>query len=200
VRHTHVLFLGRPDSQVLAHLSEVEDRVVRISHRFLWADARVYRADFLVSHLYLHLVPARVLARFPGRAVNLHNSFLPYNRGWHAPLFSAIDGTPNGVTIHYMDERFDTGPIIAQHEVPFRPDDTLRIAWWRLQSELTELFVEQWPAIRAERCEARPQPPGGSYHRRTDRDAVEHLLTRGNDTPVSELARAGRDQDSLSRE
>ena len=193
---TNVVFLGRSDSPILAYLREVEDRVVAISHRFLRADPRLLRADFLVSHLYLHLVPASVLARFPRRAVNLHNSLLPHNRGWHAPMWSAIDGTPNGVTIHYMDEHFDTGPIIAQREVAFESGETVRSAWWRLQAELASLFEEQWPAIRSGACTARPQPASGSYHRRSDREAVAHLLTHGLDTPVSELARAGRHEDS----
>jgi methionyl-tRNA formyltransferase len=174
--------------------------VAAISHRFLRADPRLLKADFLVSHLYLHLVPATVLARFPRRAVNLHNSLLPHNRGWHAPLWSAIDGTPNGITIHYMDEHFDTGPIIAQREVSFSAEETLRSAWWRLQSELVSLFEEHWPAIRSGDCTARPQPSGGSYHRRSERNAVAHLLTQGPDTPISELASAGRDQDSLPRQ
>jgi hypothetical protein len=197
---TKILFLGRSNSPILAHLRQVEDRVAVMSHRLPWADPRALGADFLVSHGYTFRVNPRMLARFPGRAVNLHNALLPHNRGVDAVLWSFIDGTPHGVTIHYMDERFDTGPIIAQRELTFAGDETLRSAWWRHDAEMAALFEEHWPAIRAGRCTARPQAPGGSHHLRTDHDAAARLLTEGWDTPVSALARAGRDEDPLPRE
>lgn len=187
MRPTNLLFLGPADSPILAHLRAIEDTVHVTSRPLLRVDPRVLRADFLVSHLYLHRVRPWALDRFPRRAVNLHNSMLPHNRGWHAVHWSVIDRTPSGVTIHYMDEHLDTGEIIAQREVPVSDETTLRAAWRRLQSELVSLFGEQWPAIREGRCTAGPQPPGGSYHRESDLQAVEHLLARGWETTIGEL-------------
>ncbi len=176
---------------MLAHLREVEDRVFRTSRPLVRADPRVRRADFVVSHLYLHLVPLWALERFPGRAVNLHNSFLPHNRGWDAVLWGLVEGTPAGVTIHHMDEHFDTGDVIAQREVALSRDLTLKEAWWALQDDLVSLFREWWPQIREGDCPARPQPSGGSYHSRSERP--EHLLTHGWQTTLGEVeAAAGR--------
>ena len=183
----NVLFVGRADSPVLAYLREVEAHVASTSRRLHRADPRVRRADFLVSHGYRHRISARLLARFPGRAVNLHNSLLPWNRGMDATLWSFVDGTPKGVTIHHMDAGIDTGDIIVQKELRFAGDETLRSAWWRLQAELVQLFEDHWPMIRKGRCPGRPQPAGGSYHFSADRNAVVHLLTEGWDTPVSAL-------------
>jgi len=188
----NVLFLGGADSPVLAYLREVEDRVFRTSRPLLRADPRVRRADFVVSHLYLHLVRPWSLDRFRGRAVNLHNSFLPHNRGWHAVLWSVLDGTPAGVTIHHMDEHFDTGDVIAQREVALARELTLTEGWWVLQDELLLLFKERWPEIRRGDCPATPQPDGGSYHRREERQAVEHLLPRGSGTTLGEIADLAR--------
>ena len=187
-----VLFLGRADSPVLAHLHEVEERVFHTSRPLLPVDPRVHRADFLVSHLYLHRVRPWALDRFHGRAVNLHNSFLPYNRGWDAILWSVLDGTPAGVTIHHMDEHFDTGDVIAQREVSLDRDQTLKDAWWVLQEELLALFRETWPEIRNGDCPSRPQPSGGSYHSRAEREHVEHLLARGWQTTLGEIEDAAR--------
>ena len=187
-----VLFLGRADSPVLAHLREVEDRVFRTSRPLLRVDPRVLRADFVVSHLYLHLVRPWALDRFSGRAVNLHNSFLPHNRGWDAVLWSVLEGTPAGVTIHHMDQHYDTGDVIAQREVALSGDLTLKEAWWAVQDELASLFRERWPEIREGDCRARPQPDGGSYHSRSERQSVEHLLTRGWQTTLGEIADAAR--------
>ena len=185
-----VLFLGRRDSPVLAHLRDVEERVFRTARPLVRADPRVLRADFVVSHLYLHRVRPWALDRFPCRAVNLHNSFLPHNRGWHAVLWSVLEGTPAGVTIHHMDENLDTGDVIAQREVALAPDLTLKQAWRALQDDLASLFCEWWPRIREGDCPARPQPSGGSYHSRSELPSVEHLLTRGWQTTLGEVEEA----------
>ena len=183
----NVIFVGRADSPVLAYLREVEAHVASTSRRLHRADPRVRRADFLVSHGYRHWIPPRLLARFPGRAVNLHNSLLPWNRGMDATLWSFVDDTPKGVTIHHMDAGIDTGDIIVQKEVRFAGDETLRSAYWRLQAKLVQLFEEHWPMIREGRCPARPQPAGGSYHFSGDRNTVADLLTEDWDTPVGAL-------------
>jgi methionyl-tRNA formyltransferase len=182
-----VLFLGRADSPVLAHLREAEDGVASTARRLHRADPRLRRAEFVVSHGYCHRVPAGVLRRFPRRAVNLHNALLPWNRGLDAALWSFVDGTPTGVTIHYMDAGIDTGDVVVQREVRFGRAETLRTAYWRLQTELLALFRKHWPAIRTGNCPASPQLGGGTYHFRSDRGAVAHLLTDGWDTPVNAL-------------
>jgi methionyl-tRNA formyltransferase len=162
------------------------------SRPLLRFDLRVRRADFLVSHLYLHRVRPWVLERFPRRAVNLHNSMLPHNRGWHAVQWSVIDATPSGVTIHHMDEHLDTGEIIAQRGVPLADEMTVQAAWSQLQSELVALFKERWPAIREGSCSSRRQPAGGSYHHRADLEAIADLLPRGRDTTIGELRERAR--------
>jgi methionyl-tRNA formyltransferase len=184
-----VLFLGRAGSPVLAHLREVEAGVTWTRRRLHRADPRVRRADFLVSHGYLHRVDAGVLGRFRRRAINLHNALLPWNRGLAPILWSFVDGTPKGVTIHYMDAGIDTGDIIAQREVRFAGTETLRTAFWRLDEEMLTLFRQHWPAIRTGDCQASPQAGGGTYHFGSDRGAIADLLTDGWDTPVSALTR-----------
>ncbi len=143
-------------------------------------------ADLLVSYGYRHIVPAAVLTEC--RAINLHISILPWNRGADPNLWSLIDGTPRGVTIHVMTERLDAGPIIAQRQVDFDEDrDTLASSYVKLKDAIEQLFSEHWPAIRAGTAPTYPQPFGGSYHRVSDRAAVEHLLTDGWDTPIRQL-------------
>ncbi|MCL0081308.1 hypothetical protein M1N64_03665 [Peptococcaceae bacterium] len=47
--------------------------------------------------------------KFQGRAINLHISFLPWNRGADPNFWSFIENAPVGVSIHYLDEGIDTG-------------------------------------------------------------------------------------------
>ena|SRR3990167_2630960 len=172
----NVLFLGPATDPVHAFLIKKE-RVVQTESPILDTPA-----DVIVSRGYWHRVPSEVLRTT--RAVNLHIGYLPWNRGVDPNLWSWIDGTPKGVTIHYMDEGFDTGPVLARQEVLMVPEDTLATSYRRLQDELTRLFVLWWPEIREGAVCALPQESGGSVHFRRDRPS----LPQGWNTPVRHLA------------
>lgn len=124
--------------------------------------------DFIVSYGYRHNLKQDVLDVFPDRAVNLHISYLPWNRGADPNFWSFVDNTPKGVTIHFMDKGIDTGDIIAQREVPMYDDDTLATSYARLQMTIQDLFVEVWPFILNGSCRRMKQPEGGSYHKKSD--------------------------------
>jgi methionyl-tRNA formyltransferase len=79
--------------------------------------------------------------------INLHPSFLPYNRGSYPNVWSIVDGTPIGATIHYIDEGIDTGPIIDQSQIEITPEDTGESLYGRLESACNELFSRTWPKI-----------------------------------------------------
>ena len=150
-----VQFLG-PPSQTLAYLIRVEKEVE-------WTETPgPIDADIAVSHGYRYILPVDVVETVP--VVNLHISYLPWNRGAHPNYWAIREGTPSGVTIHYMDAGIDTGPIIAQRQVPIRDDDTLRTSYDRLQREVFDLFRHFWPKIRNGDAPSHPQPEGGSAH------------------------------------
>ena len=73
--------------------------------------------DFIVSYGYQYRLSKRVLDQINYRAINLHISYLPWNRGADPNLWSAVEDTPKGVTIHYIDDGFDTGDILFQKAI-----------------------------------------------------------------------------------
>jgi methionyl-tRNA formyltransferase len=184
-----VLFLGRADSDVLAHLRAVEPAVVALGPDEPVDAARVRAVDPVaaVVHGYRRLIRPPVLDLLPGRIVNLHISLLPWNRGSDPNLWSFVDDTPKGVTIHHVDPGLDTGDIVAQRELAFGDEETLGSTYAALQAALLELFLATWPAIRAGTAPRTPQRGPGSAHRSADRAAVEHLLTAGWETRVGAL-------------
>jgi methionyl-tRNA formyltransferase len=186
-----VLFLGPGDSAVLDFLKSAESQVVQTADRLDEAFLDRNAADFLVSHGFRHILGSDVLNRFPRRAVNLHISYLPWNRGADPNLWSFLENTPKGVSIHYLDAGIDTGDVIAQKLVEFEASETLRSSYARLQAEIARLFAEHWSRIRTGSCGAAKQAGAGSFHRVADREKVAHLLTKGWDTPVSDLEKAG---------
>ena len=88
------------------------------------------RTDLLVLAGYLKLVPARVVAAFRGRIINIHPALLPdfggpgmYGERVHqAVLASGV--RESGPTVHLVDEEYDRGTILAQRRVPVFPNDT----------------------------------------------------------------------------
>jgi methionyl-tRNA formyltransferase len=122
------------------------------------------KPDLLVSCGFDHRVPPEVLDVPPEGAVNLHPAYLPYNRGRNPNVWSIVNGTPAGVTIHYMDEEFDTGEIIARRRVETAFDDTGRSLQRCLEEAAVDLFRETWPEIESGTVETTPQPDDGSYH------------------------------------
>lgn len=181
-----VLLLGPADSPLIPFLEQT-DSVVFMDGPLSAAQAQELRPDWTVSYNYRHVIRPDTLRELRGRAVNLHISLLPWNRGADPNLWSIIDNTPAGVSIHYIDEGIDTGDVICQRRVPVHADDSLASSWDRLHDELRALFCDVWPLLRSGRVRGRRQPAGGSFHTIADRARVEHLLSDGWDTPVSKL-------------
>ena len=64
---------------------------------------------------YMRMVHAPLLASYPNRVVNLHPALLPSFRGAHAIQDAYDRGVKvTGVTVHFANEEYDKGPIIAQ--------------------------------------------------------------------------------------
>ncbi|TFB14686.1 phosphoribosylglycinamide formyltransferase [Filobacillus milosensis] len=84
-----------------------------------------YRVDFIVLAGYMRLIGPMLLKRFDGDIINIHPSLLPEFPGLDA-IGQALEAGAKitGVTIHYVDEGMDTGPIIAQEKVEIKPSDT----------------------------------------------------------------------------
>ncbi len=87
-------------------------------------------ADLVVLAGYLKLVPTPVVARFRWRMINIHPALLPvfggpgmYGRRVHEVVL-ASGARISGATVHYVDEQYDRGPIIAQATVPVTKEDT----------------------------------------------------------------------------
>jgi phosphoribosylglycinamide formyltransferase 1 len=90
---------------------------------------------------YMRLIGPTLLTAYSGRIINIHPSLLP--------AFAGIDATRrafeypvkvSGVTVHFVDEGMDTGPIIAQVPVIIEPDDTLESYTEKIQAIEHELY------------------------------------------------------------
>jgi formyltetrahydrofolate-dependent phosphoribosylglycinamide formyltransferase len=108
-------------SEVLPDPADAADWLARLER---------HRIDLLVLAGYLKLVPARVIARYRDRIVNVHPALLPafggpgmYGRRVHEAVL-ASGARESGATVHLVDEAYDRGAILAQRRVPILPHDT----------------------------------------------------------------------------
>ena len=104
-------------------------------------------ADIVVSYCYKYILKPETLARYGG-CVNLHNSYLPWGRGSNPLFWALMDAEPVGVSIHWMDEGLDTGPLIAQQAVSHHNEMTFREAYEAQHRCLAMLFCQHWQHIR----------------------------------------------------
>ena len=98
-------------------------------------------AEALVLAGFMRILGPEAMARFPDRILNIHPSLLPDFPGADAVGQALGAGVPvTGVTIHFVDERIDHGPIIIQSRVEVMPDDDHGSLHKRIQSKEHEIF------------------------------------------------------------
>lgn len=131
---------------------------------------------------YLRLVPHAVVEAFRKRILNVHPALLPafggkgmYGRHVHEAVLAA-GCRVSGATVHFVDERYDEGTIIAQWPVPVLPQDTPDA----LAARVLAVEHRLYPLSAAHVCrglasggDAAPLPPGGAAY------------SVGNDIPSS---------------
>jgi len=135
---------------------------------------REERPELVISSGFEHIVPEEIIDVPEKGIVNLHPSYLPYNRGAHPFIWPLIGDTPAGVSIHFMNEALDEGPLIARKKVEKRPDDTAKTLRDRLMDQQFELFKDSWGKIL--QGKAKPQElEEGSKHVKSDLDDISQL-------------------------
>lgn len=111
-----------------------------------------FGCEWVILAGFMRILSAEAIDRFPNRIVNIHPSLLPAFPGAHAveaALTAGVDRT--GVTIHFVVENVDAGPIIAQREVPVLPGDTAGSLHARIQIQEHDLYPTVVDALAAGR-------------------------------------------------
>jgi methionyl-tRNA formyltransferase len=167
---TDIVFLGINDAGMRVY-EWLSDRESVFVHSLLTTKEQLQQIesiqpDYIVSCGYRHIVPQSILGLPTEGCLNLHPSLLPFNRGANPNVWSIVDGTPAGVTLHYMDEGIDTGEIVAQREVEQTFVDTGKSLYERLEDALVSLFQQEWPNIEAGTASSETQAADvGTSHR-----------------------------------
>ena len=117
------------------------------------------RVEYLVLAGYMRLIGSTLLQLYPRRIINIHPSLLPHFPGKDAiGRALAAGAAETGVTVHYVDEGIDTGPVIAQERIAVVPgegradlEQKIHAVEHRLYPQvLRQIFQEEekWPGVR----------------------------------------------------
>jgi phosphoribosylglycinamide formyltransferase 1 len=93
-----------------------------------------YGAELVVMAGFGSILSSHIHQRYGGKILNTHPSLLPAFPGWH-PVEDALaaGATVTGCTVHLATEEVDTGPILAQEEVPILEGDTVETLHERIK-------------------------------------------------------------------
>jgi formyltetrahydrofolate-dependent phosphoribosylglycinamide formyltransferase len=123
---------SRRDAAALerAHRAGVPTAVLTDPESATEIAAAVGDARLVVLAGYVKRIPAALVARWRWRLINIHPALLPafggpgmYGHRVHEAVL-ASGATLSGATVHYVDDEYDRGPVLAQWPVPVRPGDT----------------------------------------------------------------------------
>jgi phosphoribosylglycinamide formyltransferase-1 len=105
------------------------------------AQLKAYDVEFIVLAGYMRLIGSKLLAAYKGRIVNVHPSLLPAFPGKDA-IGQALAAKVkwSGITIHFVDEGMDTGPIIIQERVRLDENETRESLQQKIQKSEHKLY------------------------------------------------------------
>lgn len=158
----------------------------------LWCTENKF--DFAVSYTYPFMVQSDVIEALKGNIINLHNSYLPFDRGTSPNLWNLLEGTPRGVSIHYMDKGLDTGDVIAQQIIELEGSATLRTSYEQLDQAVKELFKKVYPQYRYWNSMRKKCTGQGTYHKESDFDIILQSFEKWSwDLSVEEYVQKARE-------
>ncbi len=187
-----VLFLTNNENtqDLFMWLKSQEDKVYKIQNKIDLEMVKLLQPSFIISFNYSHIIKKVVIDYMQGKVINLHTSYLPFNRGSSPNFFSFYDNTPKGVTIHFMDEGLDTGDILCQKELQFDEEkETFASSYNTLLAEIKELFKENWQLIKTGTLKPVKQEGPSTYHRMADLNAIKDKTPFTWDEVIADVKR-----------
>lgn len=149
------IYTNKPDAYVInrAKNLNIEARVFN-RHDFyesggIFDELMASKPDLIVLAGFLWKVPDEIIAGFNGKIINIHPALLPkyggkgmYGSRVHEAVINNGD-TRSGISIHFVNERYDEGQIIFQAVCEVSPDDTPDT----LAAKIHELEYEHFPVV-----------------------------------------------------
>jgi len=168
-----ILFLGYKKNQTCL-IQELKDHpkvsfVKQISRPINLKDTINY--DIIISFGYRHIINKKIIKYYKKNIINLHLSYLPYNKGSYPNVWSFLTNTPSGITIHKVSERVDEGDIIFRKKINFNiKRNKKKLTFYNtynfLFKEIEKLFISKINSILNENFKSKKQIGKGTFHKK----------------------------------
>jgi phosphoribosylglycinamide formyltransferase 1 len=136
IAKVRLVLSNKPQALVLKRAEAFNVTALFFDHTEFYVSGKVseylrsYKIDFIVLAGFLWLVPEDIIERYKGRIVNIHPALLPsyggkgmYGEAVHRAVIENHE-KESGITIHYVNNKYDAGDIIFQSRCKVDPDDT----------------------------------------------------------------------------
>ena len=147
-----VLILSPYPQEIIKILKKSQDNYLIYNEKLKISFLKKNKIEFIISYGYKYLITKDIIDIFKGKIINLHISFLPFNRGCYPNLWSHLEGSPSGVTIHLINEQIDGGEILLQKQVEIDPKKhSFRSSYLILRKEIEILLKSNWKFLKLEK-------------------------------------------------
>ena len=181
-----VLILSPYPQEIIKILEKNQDNYLIYNEKLKISFLKKNKIEFIISYGYKYLITKDIIDIFKGKIINLHISFLPFNRGYYPNLWSHLEGSPSGVTIHLINEQIDGGEILLQKKVEIDPEKhSFRSSYLILRKEIEILLKSNWKFLKLGEIPGKISINKGSYKNKKDGDEILQLFDEGWDTKIS---------------
>jgi methionyl-tRNA formyltransferase len=144
------LFLGytNKETDIINFLRKKNFLVLEYRNKLLSSNL-IKNYDLILSYGYRRIIKKNIIENLKRPIINLHISYLPFNRGADPNFWSFKNKTPKGVTIHEIDDGIDTGDILFRKKINFliKKNTSLKDTYFILRSEMEKLFKKNFNRI-----------------------------------------------------
>lgn len=124
--------------------------------------------DYIIGIHFPYLISKDILSLPKVGVLNLHPSYLPFNKGWNTPSWAILEDTKYGATLHFMGEKLDEGDIIHQKELIVQSYDTANSLYQKVLALEVDVFKEAFDDLLTLKPARTKQIEKGTSHKKID--------------------------------
>ena len=141
--------IPQKNKKILSFLKKKKKKIIKKEFKNFSKSIKTGQFDWLLNIWSSTIYKKDFLCKFKHN-LNLHPSYLPYNRGKDPYIWSIVNQTPLGVTIHKMSEKIDYGDYYVRKKIKLSFPFTGFDLYQKSLAEIYKLFIKNWPKIRDE--------------------------------------------------
>lgn len=168
----NILFLGykKKKTKLISFLKSKKFKVYEFGNRKITKSLLKKEFILIVSFGYKKIIPNSMIKELNRPIINLHMSYLPYNKGAHPNFWSFVENTPKGVSIHEVNKNIDDGPVILRKKIIFKNlnKHTLKSTYEFLFREIEKLFIKNFSKILKKKYKKKLIKSRGTIHFKKD--------------------------------